>query len=425
MSQTAIININKRLQLFWNFIILVVITYCAVEATLRLVIKSSPPNWVKELDSAIIIFFASDLIISFFFNVLREGKWVTHPYDIAMIYLKGWFTFDLIAAIPFDLILPYLFPSLNTPFYLGIMRLGLMAKIPKLWHYRRQFEHFLYINVSVLRLLFSLYLISLLAHWIACGWYFLTAKPELNSISNYINSIYWTMTTLATVGYGDITPANNIQKIYAIAIMILGAGVYGYVIGNIASIIGKIDISRAHHQELVEKINAFMLSHHFPQYIEQKVKNYFSYLWDNRGGYDISSIFAELPESFKVEFSLFLNKEIFEKIPLFKNADESLIREIAVYLKPCIALPDDIICRYGEIGDKMYFLNKGTVEVVAPNGDIYTTLGDGSFFGETALLMSTKRNATIRATDYCEMYSLDKKSFDRILKNHYEFAKEI
>jgi hypothetical protein len=52
-------------------------------------------------------------------------------------------------------------------------------------------------------------------------------------------------------------------------------------------------------------------------------------------------------------------------------------------------------------------LQQGEVEVVF--GDrVVSTLGEGSFFGEIALLFESKRTASIRAKTYCDLYVLRK-----------------
>jgi voltage-gated potassium channel len=74
----------------------------------------------------------------------------------------------------------------------------------------------------------------------------------------------------------------------------------------------------------------------------------------------------------------------------------------------------------------MYFISRGTVEIIAPDGaTVLTTLTDGQFFGELALLFSQPRTANVRAVNYCDLYTLDKDTFDLVLTRYPEFAAHI
>ena len=152
--------------------------------------------------------------------------------------------------------------------------------------------------------------------------------------------------------------------------------------------------------------------------LQQRVRGYYEHLWESRLGYDESSVLSELPPSLRLEISLYLNQDIIQKVPLFKGAPDEFVREIVNALKPVVFTPGDYIVRSGEVGEEMYFISRGTVEVVSPEGDsVFATLTDGQFFGEIALVTKEPRTASIRAADYCDLYMLDKSTFDRVLQN--------
>ena len=46
---------------------------------------------------------------------------------------------------------------------------------------------------------------------------------------------------MITIGYGDITPANNFEKIYIIFISLLASGVFAYAVNTIGSIFKEIE----------------------------------------------------------------------------------------------------------------------------------------------------------------------------------------
>lgn len=54
----------------------------------------------------------------------------------------------------------------------------------------------------------------------------------------YIYSMYWSITTMVTVGYGDITPTNLPEVIVVMVIEILGTALSAYLISTIGSTLG-------------------------------------------------------------------------------------------------------------------------------------------------------------------------------------------
>jgi Cyclic nucleotide-binding domain/Ion channel len=323
---------------------------------------------------------------------------------------------DLLATIPFRLLLG------TTPLQLFRL-LKLVRVVQFLQHWRRSEIH----RAQFLRLGFFVYWLALIAHWLACGWLALRGMtPEVDNGSNYLRALYWCITTLATVGYGDVVPTTNAQMVYAMVVMLIGVGVYGYVIGNVANLLANIDMAKAHYHANMERLSTFLNYRNIPPDLQRRIYTYYTYLWENRLGYDESAVLAELPVSLRTEVSLVLKREFIEKVPFFKGASQELIRDIALALRPVIFTPGDYVCRAGDIGWHMYFVSRGTVEVVAADGrTVLAKLSDGDFFGEIALLFSQPRTASIRALNYCDLYELGKETFEQILAHYPDFAMHV
>lgn len=78
----------------------------------------------------------------------------------------------------------------------------------------------------------------------------------------------------------------------------------------------------------------------------------------------------------------------------------------------------DIIIKEGTIGSKMYFIQEGIVDIVMANGEVATSLSDGSYFGEICLLTNARRVASVRAETYCNLFSLSVDHFNAVLDQY-------
>ncbi len=407
---------------YWDIWILVLITYAAFEIPLYVVMQYKPPVLVSVLNVLVSLVFIADVVVRY---RVAHGK--------GKKYALVWLITDVLAAIPFELFI-FTGSGLMVIAWLRVLRL---VKLFRVFGFKTVWEYRINLNPGLVRLGFFFYILVLGMHWISCGWVnihdFKEDDPtgllwQTDLVWKYMMSAYWCTSTVTTIGYGDIHPNHikAIEIIYTMGVQFLGAGAFGYTIGNIATLLANFDVAKMRHRERVDSVDNFMKSKKLPQGLQERVHNYFNYLWDSRQGYDDATILQELPDSFKYEFAVELNQEVLEKVPMFKGADQNLLREIAICLVPCIFTPGDAIFTFGEVGDKMYFIRKGHVEVVSADGtEVYATLGEGDFFGEVALLLKQPRNATIRSVGYCDLYSLNKESFDRVISFYTDFEKKI
>jgi len=399
----------------WEVLITLSVVYLAIESPARLVLDYALPGrsffyWIATLALAADVFVQARPTVH---------RWSRAPMEGTQPTLAGrtaWILVDLIAAIPFRAFLPG-GASLEL---LRLLKLGRIVQLLNRWRHH-SFQH-----ATVLMLVFFAFGLLLTAHWLACGWLALGGiENAANPLTYYVRALYWAITTLATVGYGDIAPRNNPQMIYAMVVMLLGVGVYGYVVGNVANLLANLDLSKRHYAENMDRLGAFLRYRNVPLELQRRLRDYYAYVWEHRMGYDESAVLADLPMGLRTEVALRLRRDFIEQAPLFKNASHELVREIALHLHPMVFTPGDYIFRAGHHGRHMYFIGFGTLEVLSADGQLLATLKEGNFFGELALLFSEPRNASVRAVDYCDLYSLDKDTFDHTISRYPDFARHI
>ena len=399
---------RKLFRHVWDALVLVVVLLVAFAIPLRIVLAPGmqPLSPLGDGDGLLTVLFGIDLIIRLRSNLAggrRRAAW-------------WWLGVDLIAALPLG--------SLSGVPALHLTRL---LKLTCVFSTVRGWRRSMLIHPTVMRLVSFVVWLSLLAHWLACGWIHLDGPTaDLGTSSGYLSALYWCVTTLTTVGYGDVTPTSVNQTIYTMVVMLLGVGVYGFVIGNVANLLTKMDMARAQYVATIERVTGFLRYRLVPAPLQREIYAYYKYLWENRMGYDESMVLDELPPSLRGELSLVLTRGLIEKIDFLRGASPELIQDLCVKLRPVVFTPGDIVVRAGEVGNHVYFISRGTVEVISPDGNtVFRRLSDGDFFGELALLHTERRTATVKAVGYCDFYVLDKETFAATIQRYPEFAKSI
>ncbi|MCX7983237.1 MAG: cyclic nucleotide-binding domain-containing protein [Syntrophales bacterium] len=412
-----LLSSHSKIKVSWDLVVVISTFTSSLVIPYRLASNQHQADFLYWL---ITLIFFLDIIFNLNTEVRRGLNSYTHRRDIAKYYLTRWFLIDLLAFLPWVTIGDGV---VENPILVSL-RLIKLVKIPMIF---KSLRELIDVPPALIRLIVFLFWFSLGVHLMSLGWIVIGAGEADRSFRDqYIRALYWCITTIATIGYGDYTPNHdsNTQILYTIIVQIIGVGMFGYIVGNVATLIVNIDAARVRFYSRLEEVRNYMRIKRIPLSIQSKVRNYYHYLWETRQGISDIEFLSLLPRTVRTEVALFLNREIIQKVSLFKQADEIFIREIIEQLEPLVFLPGDFIIRQGEQGDCMYFLNNGRVEVLV-EGKRVAVLVEGAHFGEMALIKSERRNASVRALSYCDVYKLAKDNFDRLREKYPEFDKQV
>ena len=106
------------------------------------------------------------------------------------------------------------------------------------------------------------------------------------------------------------------------------------------------------------------------------------------------------------------------KCSVFENVQVATLKQVATVMRTEFVKQGSRIITQGEAGDKFYFLREGRVKITKiedPNFSVF--LGEGDFFGETALIENKPRNANVDAIEDCVLFTLNKEEFVRAIQN--------
>eukprot|EP00002_Diphylleia_rotans_P019724 TRINITY_DN3813_c0_g1_i5.p1 TRINITY_DN3813_c0_g1~~TRINITY_DN3813_c0_g1_i5.p1 ORF type:complete len:1110 (+),score=238.90 TRINITY_DN3813_c0_g1_i5:56-3385(+) len=391
-----------------------------------------PQLWVV-VHAAIDVVYVLDVIMNFFtaFYSGSSSKMVTDRSLIAKRYIWDDFVIHVIALLPLDIISQH--AGRNAVPYLRINRLIRLIEIPKI---ERRLEKSFGSNRVRLIALWTFFLGF--AHWSGCMWYFASRISDSESkwircsgitharfTTQYIHSVYWALIVMATIGFGDVIPQSNTEKLYAMFAMMVGATIHSVVLSNISVIIARLDIAFVRYWKKFDLLREYMAYRSLPEYYRNQIITFHDVNWARHKGLDELSLLQELPKQLRCDISNYLYLELVRRVPIFSQVEEpGLYDSIVVHLKPQVALPGDVIIRENEIGKEMYFIVKGEIEVYSErNGQVYATLGDGGYFGDVALIFEENRMASARAQSYCDLLILRKSDFN-VLCEFYPLLQE-
>ena len=199
------------------------------------------------------------------------------------------------------------------------------------------------------RLAFLTLAFLMVTHIVACLWVFFASfaddyentwmeggLSDMSTGNQYLVSFYWTVTTITTVGYGDISIKTNGEKVCCIFLMIFGVVSFGLLSGSLTNILQNYDVSNAKFQEKVVTLNNIYKDYALPLDLYHRLKASIRYNYSKNHD-DENEFIAELPKNLANELSLFIHEELYSKIKFLKsNAFPSFLSWICPLFKPSI-----------------------------------------------------------------------------------------
>ena len=134
----------------------------------------------------------------------------------------------------------------------------------------------------------------------------------------YLAALYITVVTISTMGYGDIVPVNNMERIINIFILCFGATAFSFVVAHISDLIQNFNQVETHNASRITEIKEFLAETRISSSLFKDIVNHFKTAMKHSSIFDEELILSRLPCRIRDELLLYIHRQSLTSIPLFR-----------------------------------------------------------------------------------------------------------
>eukprot|EP00941_MAST-03F_sp_MAST-3F-sp1_P000449 g449.t1 len=410
---------TKRL---WDFLVAFLILFSIVTVPLIVCFEIESTTWLV-INIFVDIFFALDIIITFRTPVLDEnGDLILDAKIIAIKYLKGWFTIDFWSTVPFDLIFKLIEQSsaelrslklLRTLRLFRLLKMLKIVRVLKLTKLISMYRKYFIVPAVVTEFFSNTAKLLILIHVVGCLFFYtaggdiremggtwidnydpgasdwqlrLVEKYWENDISELFNaSIYWCYMTISSIGFGDILPTTDSERIFAMCIMAIGTVAFAIFISSVYAL-AEHQLQRDAARDRLFRITDYILENNVGSTIKNTVRNHFvSQRELNNPFYDIGEIYEALPSNLSYLLTRLTRSSDFP--PLMLQLEEEFPGFLLYISQPGTVLftslqEADCLLEVGDTFHQIIFVVSGMLEISTLDGVLIENVLPGQTFGE-------------------------------------------
>ncbi|ACO61458.1 voltage-gated ion channel superfamily [Micromonas commoda] len=386
--------------------------------------------------------FFTDMILNFNLMYFDEKllKMISDRKLIAKRYLRGFFIIDFISILPYDDITLATGSKANLKI-LRIVRIVRLAKLLRILRSSRifaRFENSMTINYGALKLVKFVVGTLFIAHWMACLWHLVKVVEQsrcnwvtdyyfgeclyndadnndehVTARSLYFTALYLSTMTISTVGYGDVTPQTEPERVFLTVGMLVGASVYAYIVGSICSVIASMNYRETEFQELMDRLNLFIKEAKIDTDLAGRLRAFFRYRRKVTNQISWGELLDLMSPSMRQEVATQINTAWLIKVEIFHGIPEQVAIELSFNFVLETFPPEEHIIGERDESTKLFVLKSG---VVMCKGRV-RTIGDNACFGEDMLWRTMQRGYKAVSLTFCDCFTLKKDTMERVMDN--------
>ncbi|MQL94600.1 hypothetical protein Taro_027256 [Colocasia esculenta] len=413
----------------WEKFLILLVIYSAWISPFEFAFLRELPDMVLLVDYVVNTFFAINIILTFFVAYLDHGSCllVDDHRRIAIRYASTWFVFDVCSTAPFKLVSLLLNKNANGIGFrlLNMLRLWRLHRVGSLFARLEKDIRFNYFGIRCTKLI-SVTLFAV--HCAGCFNYVIAdryPKPEKTWIGavmpsfkqeglwvRYVASIYWSITTLTTTGYGDLHAENPREMLFYILYMLFNLGLTAYLIGNMTNLVVHGTSRTRNFRDAIQAAAEFVARNQLPPCIEDQMLSHICLRFKTEG-LKQQEMLSSLPRALKSSIAHFLFFPIIQKVYLFQGVSYDFLVQLATETEAEYFTPKEDVILQNEASTYLYILVSG--------GVVQGRVLEGEIFGERGVLLCGRAQPfSFRTSEVSQILRLNRTTLEHIMSANRE-----
>ncbi|KAH8075638.1 phosphorelay sensor kinase [Aureococcus anophagefferens] len=405
----------------------------------------------------VLAWFSLDILISFVTPYEKAGLYVTNPRWIAFEYCRTYFAIDFLSTFPFDVVvnstdsnMAVTGKALKLPRLAKTLRALKMSKLMKFYQVDEllgQVQINFHISPAFINLLALVFAALVINHFFACVWYTIGLRkfdddcadgdgnrgrrhctwmqtggysPRDGNWYLYTTCLYWSLSTVSTVGYGDISANTTMEKVYTIVVMITGVAGYAMMLQSIGRLM------QSHSSTATTSTIAlrdYLYKRNVPMDLCTKI---FDYLYrhnairayNNDNSQEVVASINELPKPIRRRLRLYTERATIGAIPWFQHRSSDFAADAVGFLKPTLSARGEVVGAQGIRAEALFFVQSGDLALEEEEAEGIRPLlrfGPGDNFGAPGCFVDAVWKLEIIACSDCEISVFPREHLRRLL----------
>ncbi|OQS06529.1 Voltage-gated Ion Channel (VIC) Superfamily, partial [Thraustotheca clavata] len=459
---------RSRFRMYWEWGILIALLYFSVDIPYRLCFEASTyfNPYIFSLSSVFDVFLLMDVVLcSRFFAFVQDDVVVTNPKRIFAHYRANGLVLDCISNIPFATVIDCLSLEFKTE-HIQVAAALHMCEWLRFLRMRRllptitQVLKKLHVDDTTFVIVYLFFCVPLVCHVGSCVWYFLATwdaqdilsaehwnaevnltridcltmarqfnnctwllfdNVEFGESADYVRAFYWSVVSLVTVQFGSIFPFTTVECAYMFFWLFFGSIMNYGAIGGLVNAVTRMNAATEAKEEHLMLVHRFMHSEGVSRRVHRDVSSYFKHRWTQSTEQEILLALQPLPDNLRQSIQSYLYSKAVAHVQIFHLVDKDELKYIYAIMSHRTYKKDEILVRAGDIGEELFIITRGSVELTLPINGIpisVLVIHAGACIGEAQFMPRTIYPLTSTVVSpSIDVSVLNRADFDTIIKH--------